>query len=151
MNSAGLRKLFKRSIRNKWNLSELEVALDLAADAWEEDQQTTADLRLVLQEQGGAMLSLRKRLEAAETTAKLLAGMLSTFGRFSTMHPEDVLAEFSPPVALAHDKPCPGCGVVGVNVHTLGCPAALAGEESPDATKNATRTDKSPEGYSIDS
>ena len=29
--------------------------------------------------------------------------------------------------------------------------AALAGEESPDATKNATRTDKSPEGYSIDS
>lgn len=33
--------------------------------------------------------------EADKRTMRLMAGMLSTFGRYSTMHPEEVLAEFA--------------------------------------------------------
>ena len=32
-----LRKLFKRSVRQKFTLAELEIALDLHADAWAAD------------------------------------------------------------------------------------------------------------------
>jgi len=45
---------------------------------------------------------IRKRLETAEKACRMLAGTLSTFGRYSTMHPDEVLAEFA---ALAGEEP----------------------------------------------
>jgi hypothetical protein len=68
--------------------------------------------------------ALRKRLEEAERYHNRYAEHI----RFWIGKDRD---EDARQFALAgEEKPCPGCGVVGVNVHTLGCRVAAL-EEKP--------------------
>ena len=71
------------------------------ADVWEAERAHAAADVCMWRDCEERNADLRKRLEAAEKACRMLAGTLSTFGRYSTMHPDEVLAEFA---ALAGEE-----------------------------------------------
>jgi len=97
MNADELRKL-----PDRYPDGPSHATMDAFADAWQKDLDDWQDDADTLNSVGrmldGAtaqVTDLRQRLEAAEKACRMLAGTLSTFGRYSTMHPDEVLAEFA--------------------------------------------------------
>ena len=104
-------------------------ALDAAADEWEKDREQLDAMTVCRDHWEVSYKDVRKRLEAAEKDRAWLVDYAHK-GPWATINDHK---EFDRIAALAGEKKCPGCGVVGVNVHLLGCPtAALAGEEKHD-------------------
>jgi len=92
-----------RQVRARPNGLRLDPdVVEAAADAWEAERAHAAADVCMWRDCEERNADLRKRLEAAEKACRMLAGTLSTFGRYSTMHPDEVLAEFA---ALAGEKP----------------------------------------------
>ena len=97
-----LRKVADSLLTGGSNYGPLRDRLYVFADAWGAEihmHALTDECYLDEIEKHGRALNdnerLRERLEEAEKACRMLAGTLSTFGRYSTMHPDEVLAEFA--------------------------------------------------------
>jgi len=100
--SEGTRQQLREDWREGGKLSEGPFSECYAfADAWEAERAHAAADVCMWRDCEERNADLRKRLEAAEKACRMLAGTLSTFGRYSTMHPDEVLAEFA---ALAGEE-----------------------------------------------
>jgi hypothetical protein len=77
-----LRTLFRRSVDGKWNLGMLEVALELHADAWEEQTRKSiahnVALAVQLKKKADWARSLEKQLASAEAQIDILDKRLKT-------------------------------------------------------------------------
>jgi len=86
----------------EYGAADLAAKLYAAADAWEADRTVLRNTAHELGVYRERIVRLRKRLEEAERTSRLLAGTLSTFSPYSGQHPEEILERFA---ALAKEKP----------------------------------------------